>query len=135
MLLIRVRYDIVCCHTDGDITLDADEHNIVRVYVKPEGLIPVCWERQNTTTSIANTVCKQLGLNGAKNTSSVRYATYAHTHHAHASGTASAFHASTYDLKHMHADVHSYTMWLDSYEHVQLNFHHAGIHIISRVRS
>ena len=34
--------------------------------------IPICWE-QSTRDDVANTLCKQLGLNGAKSTNSVRY--------------------------------------------------------------
>ena len=43
----------------------------VQVYVNG-GVVPICWE-QRTRNEVGNTVCKQLGLDGAESTGSVRY--------------------------------------------------------------
>ena len=51
---------------NGDIVLD----RYVEVYVGKE-FIPICWEK-DTRNGIANTVCRQLGFDGAKMTSSKR---------------------------------------------------------------
>ena len=56
---------------NGDIIND----KFVQVYVD-SGVVPICWE-QSTRDDVANTVCKQLGLDGARTTNAVRYAPHA----------------------------------------------------------
>ena len=72
LLIITIAGCLVHCYNDGiingDIILEA--YNMVQVYVN-DRYVPICWEA-NTRNEIANTICKQLGLNGAKSTSSVR---------------------------------------------------------------
>ena len=52
---------------NGDITFV----EYAQVYVGHE-FLPICWEK-STRNAVANTLCKQLGLNGAKSTNSIRY--------------------------------------------------------------
>ena len=63
---------LVHCYVNGDIKLNEIVKRIeyVQVYVNDVS-IPICWE-SHTRDDVANTICRQLGLNGAKNTSSRR---------------------------------------------------------------
>ncbi|XP_065885381.1 neurotrypsin-like isoform X2 [Dysidea avara] len=67
ILLVTCRFILVRSTANGDVVLD----NFIKVFVEKENkYLPICWEN-NTTTSIVNTVCRQLGFARASKSFSI----------------------------------------------------------------